>query len=632
MKLNGYIGSITNKDGYLYKNGKTDFVIVISKNATVVEKKAADELKLIFSYADVDINIITDENLNANENGKYIALGDTVYFKSLNVTMQASEFKYDGFIIKTLGDGYVIKGVGGLGTVFGAYSLMERLADYVYYADDEIKINKDFGVLKNIDIKEIPTFFGRFAYSFDTSVIKPTGMRTRVNGEFYKWEDFSSDVSPWSSLNDQSYALQILDYTKYAEKHPDWYSFIPGHENFTPPRSYPQICYSKGLKSDKEGGFFDTFINNLINDYIIPEKNKNFFMLGMTDTWWFCDCDECKKAVQKYKYSGLAMKFVNKVADAVEKWRVKNAPERVIYCVAFAYLHLFDAPVVTRDGELYPIDDSVVAKDNVIIQFAPISANYIYPLTDAKHNENSRKSVLGWQKITKNFAIWDYRQDFGTQTFFYPTTITAQANNDLYKSLNVIDVFNQAQPFTAGSPFMFMDNFVRARMHWNADENYKELTTEFNKAYYKNAFKYVDLYLQEFEKYYFVMEKRGYVASVGDSASLKKKYYKLNELENFEAILNKAIDAANEITDVDVKNKVITRVETLTLFYKFAMLFCFTFEIEKSKAWRLITDLERICPKIGLNTFYRRTDTSVYLNEVKKLLNGEIEKSEMFPL
>ena len=39
MKLNGYIGTITDKEGYLYKNHKTDYKIVIPKNATVIEKK-----------------------------------------------------------------------------------------------------------------------------------------------------------------------------------------------------------------------------------------------------------------------------------------------------------------------------------------------------------------------------------------------------------------------------------------------------------------------------------------------------------------------------------------------------------------------------------------------------------------
>ena len=43
MKLNGYTGTIVDKDGYLYLNGKTEYKILISKDASISEKYAAEE-------------------------------------------------------------------------------------------------------------------------------------------------------------------------------------------------------------------------------------------------------------------------------------------------------------------------------------------------------------------------------------------------------------------------------------------------------------------------------------------------------------------------------------------------------------------------------------------------------------
>lgn len=621
MKLNGYIGSITNKEGFLYFDKKTEYKILISHNASVSEKFAAEELTRIFGLAGVMIEIVTDENVGIDETQKYISVGDTVYFQSLNKKLCGSEFKFDGFIIESVGNTYVIKGVGDTGTCFGVYGFMEYIAGYRYYAPDEISIDST-AQNKEFHIKDIPTFFGRNPYSYETEFDVDYSFRLRVNGEFVKREAKHGEGSPWSSLTDQSYVTQILDYTKYEKEHPDWYVWDKKHK-------YPQICYSKGLYNET---FYNTFLSNLINEYIIPEKNKNFFMLGMSDNWAFCDCEQCKKEVEKYTKSGLALRFINKVADDVEKWREENAPERVIYLVGFAYISIFEPPVVEKDGEFYPIDESVVARDNVMIQFAPILANYKYPLMDSEHNKSSRDAILGWKKVSKNLCIWDYRSDFRTQSFFYPTTVTAQANNDLYVELGVKDVFNQGQPFTAGGQFAYMDNFARARMHWNAKERYDDLIAEFNRAYYKDACPYVEEYLHAIEKFYDVMVERGWNVAFDNHASLRKEYYTLEDLYRFKAILDKALEKARGMESEELREKVVKRVETLTLFYKFVLLLCFTFEIGKDEAYALIEDLRSLCEKVGFVNFWRRTPTEVYLSEAEKLLRGEITSTTLFPI
>ncbi len=630
MRLNGYTGTITAKDGYLYRDGTTEYKILISKNATVSEKYASEELTRIFSFAGVEIETVTDEGVTVNENDKYISLGNTVYFASLGIKLLSSEFKFDGFIIESVGNTYVIKGVGDTGTCFGVYGFMEYIAGYRYYASDEIKVDKS-AVNKEFHIKDIPTFFGRNAKSYYSVSDIDHAFRLRVNGEYAVREPKHGEGTPWATLHDQSYALQIVDYKEYGEVYPEWYIWHPEHASHTPPspKAYPQICYSRGLYDDE---FYDTFINNLINRFIIPQKDKMFFMLGMSDNDAFCECEKCREEVAKYTKSGLAMRFVNKVADSVEKWRQENAPDRVIYVIGFAYRMIFDAPVVERDGEYYPIDESVIARDNVIIQYAPMYANYMYPLLNEEHNAVSRKSILGWQKITKNFMIWDYRQDFCTQTFFYPTTLTAQANNDLYMQINAMEVFNQAQPFTAGSPFIVMDDFARARIHWNGKERYDDLIHEFNENYYKDACPEVEEYLHAHEKYYDIMVERGWgVEATCKGAALYKEYFTIDEMCSFKEILDRALAKANAIEDEQTREKVVKRVETLTLFYKFVLLLCFTKEIGREEGLALVNHLRALCKKVGLVTFYRREKTEVYLAEAEKLIKGEITSTKLFP-
>ena len=616
MKLN-YTGTIENASGYFYNCGVTDYKILIPENATVSEKYAAEELKRIFSLAYVDIKTVTDKGVTASENGKYISLGNTVYFKKLNVNLTRSEFKFDGFIVKNVGDTYVIKGVSDTGDIFGAYGFMEYVAGYVYYAPGEAKINY-CAFNKKFDIKFVPSFFGRNAYSYDSHYDIDYGFRLRINGEYAVRRKKHGEGTPWSKLSDQSYVLDILNYKEYMPSHTDWYYLPDGAKNETrPPRTYPQICYSKALYDDSDGGMYQTFLNNLINNYIATEKGKSFFMLGMSDNEYFCDCPKCREETAKYSKSGLAMRFVNKVAKDVEAWRLKNAPERAIYLVAFAYLSIFNPPVIEQNGEYSPIDESVVAGDNVIIQIAPISANYMYPVYDEEHNAATKKCFDGWKAVAKHFAVWDYRQDFGTQTFFYPTSVTAGQNLEFYYNYGVMDVFNQAQPFTAGSPFMFMDNFARSRIHLNANENYGELCSEFITAYYKTAAPHVKAYLKWFENYYKVMESRGYNGGVGDRAAIKKRYFTKAELLEAKQILADALCAAKDRIVYD-------RVNTLTLFYKFALLICFWKENTLKENLALIKETKEAVKAADLKTFYRREKTACYLKDIKKLVKGKI--------
>ena len=132
MKLNGYSGTITPRADLLYGDGATDYRILIPQNATEAEAYAAQELTAIFALAGVTIETVTDAGLTANPNAKFIAIGNTVYFKALGMELLPREFKFDGFIIETRGSTHIIKGVGETGTGFGTYGFAEYAMGWRY--------------------------------------------------------------------------------------------------------------------------------------------------------------------------------------------------------------------------------------------------------------------------------------------------------------------------------------------------------------------------------------------------------------------------------------------------------------------------------------------------------------------
>lgn len=632
MKLNGYKGTITPCEGWLFRNGNTEYTILIPADASEAEQFAAQELTDIFARAGVRIETRTDEGLTADPANAYIALGDTVYFRSLGMTLTQKEFKFDGFIIESVGRTYVVKGVGDTGTCFGTYGFAEYAMGYVYYAEDEICVADQARNLQ-FHIRDIPTFFGRNAFSHDTTYHPDHGFRLRVNGEFCSRQAKHGEGSPWSSLHDMSNALQILDYRKYWDAHPDWFYVRPENKGGKPPRCHPQICFSRAMLPESEGGFHELFMKNLLNNYIIPEKDKMFFMLGMSDTWDFCPCRLCSKAVEKYTRSGLSMRFNNMVADEVEAWRRENAPQREIYLVAFAYHTTFEAPVHKVGDRFVPVDESVVGRDNLIIQYAPIQANYLYPLLDPVHNQKSRDAILGWAAIAKHLAVWDYRQDFRDILFPFPSLPSAQANNDIYADLGVMDVFNQAQRFCPGSPFIDMDNFARARIHWNRQEDFDELCDEFRRAYYKDAEPEVTEYLEAIKEFWTALETRGYTGDPHWVITRRPNYNTPEELDRFEEILSRALAKAAAAKDPEIREKLRRRVEVLTLYYKVTRLSCFPFLKSEEEMLAVVADVRRIASQQNIRYFHMWRPLEDYLKDCEKVIRKELpEENRDFPL
>ena len=629
MKLNGFTGTVVSRQGMLYENGKTEYRILLPAEPTVSECFAASELTRILQKAGVSMETVREGEAAAG--GKFIALGKTSLFAALGIHMTTAEYKFDGYLIETTADAHIICGVGDTGTCFGVYGFAEYAMGYRYYARDEWKVScraED----REFHIKDVPAFMGRNCYSYLPATDADHGFRLRLNGDVVKRFPRHGEATPWSSLNDQSYALQIMDYMVYRKDHPDWYYLPEGWEELPPPRCYPQLCLAKAMLPDKEGGFFDTFMKNLIEGYIIPEQDKIFFMLGLSDHKTVCQCPACRKAAEKYTVSGQAMRFTNMVADAVKVWRREHAPERQIYLVTFAYQATFDPPVVEKNGAYLPVDESVIARDNVIVRNAPIWADYVYPLLDETHNPASRASLLGWKAVAKNMAIWDYRQDFHSQTFPYPMYTTPK-NIRSYLELGVMDVFYQAQAFCEGSPFIEMDDFALSRLSWNSGEDYDELTAEFRRAYYDAAEPFVTEYLHELRSFHLVLKERGWTGKCHERAAHRGDLYTPEDPYRFKAILDKALAAVRTIADPARRAVIHKRVETLTLYWKGLVINVFPHTLSRDDALELTADVRRICRDCGLSCWAHWKATEDYLRDVEDLILGNVTpETRKYPL
>ena len=265
----------------------------------------------------------------------------------------------------------------------------------------------------------------------------------------------------------------------------------------------------------------------------------------------------------------------------------------------------------------------------MIVRIAPIMANYRFDLLDAEHNQSSRRSFLGWSAVSKQLSVWDYRSDFGTQVFPFPPSVSAQANHDIFLKLGMVDVFNQAEPFDGSQPFLEMDDYARAQMHWNGKLRYDALAQEFRKAYYKDAEPEVTEYLHLCEASYPRWVERGWTTRINSRVAIRKYLHTVEDMYRHKEVLDRALAKAKAIRDPALAKKVYDRVEKLTLFYKFVLVLCFPLEIPSEEALALIEDLYAITQKNGIPFFLRKTGTvDSWLSDARNIVLGVYPEEE----
>lgn len=168
---------------WLVKDGKTEYKILLPAVQNDYIKKAREEFILLFEDATgIEINVQIDDGSVTPDSGKFISLGDTDLFKSINVN--ANEQGYDpekhitdeeydrealyleGVRIITKGDDiYLLGGTSDIGVINAVYDFMQLHFNFeAYYRSCQVI---DKGVqnekLKIFDVKDIPDISRRAA-------------------------------------------------------------------------------------------------------------------------------------------------------------------------------------------------------------------------------------------------------------------------------------------------------------------------------------------------------------------------------------------------------------------------------------------------------------------------------------
>lgn len=625
----GRVQIIKEGSKYLVENGVSEYKILLPSDPVPAEEYAASEFnQLLSQVSGVKLEIVTEADLSKST--KYVSIGNTVMAEQANATLGANDINRNGFKIKSYKDGLLIVAGDRSGLIYGVYRFFEKQCNYMYFTPTEIRLDKTSTIkMHEYDFEDWPDFPNREIYTYANKNYPEQTMHYYMNSSmFSKHSDMYGEGTWWSSLLDQSLALQLLSYETYRAENPTWFFGGAGGSNAT----NPQLCFSKALddmKAYEKGEWFDedgnwiegyadgshgmfwTLCYNLIRNYVSVETDKTLFQLGMSDNKDFCNCERCKEEISAYTRSGLVIRFANQVADVVKEWQQANCPERTIYLTVFAYLTVVQPPVKYVNGEYVPIDESVRVRDNIVVRYAPIEEGYLFPLLDKEHNANAYFQMTGWKALASHFAVWDYTVNFGEFYHPFPSWMTMYDNLKGYYDYGYVDIFNQGNSYSEHLAFYWFDMWMRTRICWDIHADYNALKEEFFSAYYGVAADSISAYMDRLSMIYLSWaEKSGYNGKMQATATLDK--WPLAVIQNLWTYFDSAIYAIENDSSISSERKEVLkeRIDYDSVSVRYFELKLHSNNFSKAELAKKIDDFEAICRRGNLGGL--RSWTTIY--------------------
>ena len=538
-------------DIVLAENGKTDYVIVVPESNPWAVNYARTELQSFFTQSTgATLPVTADTGLSFNADKKYISLGDTTVYQGSNMNLTVEEYDEDGYHIKRFGNTIIIAGAETNGTMYGIYDFLYYNLGVKMWANEEITVPEHQKVyVKDFDLKSVPDISNRALGIWYQRYPEALEYRLKLN---------HNNGKNWIAWCHTSF--ELLPPSTYQKAHPDWYFPYYANAEKTP----QQLCFTNAEMKEE-------LIKVLKAKVEASSVKYGLLQIGQEDNTAFCDCDSCMVEIEKYGYGGLFMRFMNEVADIMNPWVEETYQgERTIKWIMFAYGKTVPAPVTqSADGTYTPVDDSVIAHENVGVMIAPLGSDWSHSLVDGEHNEKTKASIEGWLAIKPEFYVYTYNVVFDNHMIFMDHWSWVKESYQIFEQINAQFIFDQSASHCA-MPFFELSNYVRSQLLWDLNTDVEGAIDDFMAAYYKAAAPKVKEYFDLARTRYKIIEQemnaRGekfwlpsYVRY--DSALLSTEYWPKEWLLNGIKIYDEALALCEQIEDPTDRENAIKRVK-----------------------------------------------------------------------
>ena len=485
---------------YIVNNSRTDYSVVIPKNANTKERSAAEVVTTYLGKSSgAKIGIINDTDVSSGMH--YISLGNTSVFKKefQGVSMDKLSGKISSYFISTKNENIYIysnPNERGEGTLYGAFDLLHYLVNYEYYASDEIYFTYETSInllnFNNFFIE--PTFDGRSIGNFHTIHNQDVCDNYRIINQ-YRGTEWVSEIYGHSQVTAFVRPQDVYNGKTLHDSHPDWFS---NQAATTADTTNNQLCWSAGEE-------LETYVANKFIKFFQDYPDATYFMFGQEDNQnYFCNCDRCKHAIanEAYNYAGLQIIFMNHVIEKSNAWLEAHQPGRTVRYVVFAYYATKAAPVIEQGRTWIPANQNVIPHKDLYILYAPIACNFAYPLENQFYNSTTYLDIKQWNAVAGG-KIMIYLYDTNFRYYFanFYNFTTVKAMYQTCKEQGISYLYTQGATDTNTAAFASMREYVESKLMWDISLNYDELARDFINHYFYEA-------ADEIYEYYEVVRDR----------------------------------------------------------------------------------------------------------------------------
>ena len=450
----------------LFKDGKSDYSIVIAPDAPESEQYAATELRdWLKEVSGAELPIT---GLDGGTQGKRLVVGFNPIVEELVPGTAKPGDRDDSFTWENHGGDILFWGGSKRGTLYSVYSFLEEELGCRWYSSKVSvapkKSSWKFSKLYNheepgiiirdncvLDVRSNPAFSARVRNNFIKLPGKGPGETIPGTAEGY-WgvHAMGSFISP----------------AEFYHTHPEYFSYRDGKRL----DNYSQLCLSNPE-------VLEICIERVRK---VMRENPDFLIYSMeqNDNYLFCECDECKAIAERYGgQSGVMLWFVNQVADAVRE----EFPDKFIG--TFAYQYTRHAP------------KDIVPRDNVVVRLCSIECCMLHGYDGCEQNLSFLKDLQDWSAIAPHLYIWDYVTDFAQYSLPVANWKSMQPHIQDFRDNHAIGILEEGDYQTVSCELREMRSWLLSKLMWNPDADVDALIKDFTDGYYGAAGPYIRQYL-----------------------------------------------------------------------------------------------------------------------------------------
>ena len=437
---------------WLFKNGRSDYKIVVTSEASVSEQTAAKELQdYLYQISGTRLPVTTDEyNL-----GNCIFVGYSSKVAELTKMPKPAEDD-ESFYYRSVGGNLLIWGGRQRGTMYGVYTFLEKeLGIHWLTPDCTVVPQRKRWKLPLLNHHESPAIPYRYNYYYVTQNKPAWSAHNKENMRGPAINEYGNQEGYWSHHT----MGRLIPVHEFYKSHPEYFCLRGGKRL----SQNEQLCLSNPdvLELCKQR------LGRMMRDH----PRYRIYSLSQNDNLNYCQCKQCTAIEDKYGgHSGLIVWFVNQVADVIRD----EFPDK--YVGTFAYRYSRKPPV------------NIVPRENVVIRLCSVECCFAHPLVSGcSQNEEFENDLRGWAAIASHLFIWDYIVDFAQYVAPWPNFHVLAPNIRAYRDNKAIGVFEEAQYQSLGAEFEEMKSWTVNQLLWNPDQDTDSLVSIFINGYYGKA-------------------------------------------------------------------------------------------------------------------------------------------------